>query len=56
MEEKLKKQSIDRLDIADSIIKKLKDNKIDTLEKLCQKSKSDLKKINIEQLNYNYLD
>ncbi|MCI8310110.1 hypothetical protein [uncultured Clostridium sp.] len=56
MEEKLKKQSIDRLDIADSIIKKLKDNKIDTLEKLCQKSKSDLKKINIEQFEANAIN
>ena len=56
MEEKLKKQSIDRLDIADSIIEKLKNNKIDTLGKLCKQSKADLKEIGIEQFEAKSID
>lgn len=56
MEEKLKKQSIDRLDIADSIIEKLKSNKIDTLGKLCKQSKADLKEIGIEQFEAKSID
>lgn len=56
MEEKLKKQSIDRLDIADSIIEKLKNNKIDTLGKLCKQSKTDLKEIGIEQFEAKSID
>lgn len=50
MEEKLKKQSINRLDVSDSTLEKLKESKIDTLGKLCNKSKKDLKEIGIEQI------
>ena len=56
MEEKLKKQSINRLDISDSILEKLKNNKIDTLEKLCKQSRTDLKKIGIEQYEAKSID
>ena len=51
MEDKLIKQNIDRLDISDNAIKILKDNKIITLGQLCKKSKSDLKKIEIEVMD-----
>lgn len=49
MEEKIKNQSINRLDISDHVIVLLKNAKIDTLGKLCSKSKKDLKEIGIEQ-------
>ena len=49
MEEKLSKQSINRLDVSDEIINKLENNKIDTLGQLCKKTKSELKKLYIGQ-------
>ncbi len=51
MEDKLIKQSIDRLDIGDIAIKTLKDNKIITIGQLCKKSKSDLRKLEIVQFD-----
>lgn len=47
MEEKLKKQSINRLDIKDSIINVLNENRIDTLGNLCEHSKTELKNIGL---------
>ena len=44
MEEKLKKQSINRLDIPDRAIKTLENNGITMLGNLIDNSKSDLKK------------
>lgn len=49
MEDKLNNQSINRLDIGDNAIKILNDNKIITIGQLCKNSKSDLKKLKIEQ-------
>lgn len=56
MEEKLKKQSIDRLDISDSIIERLKNNGIKTIGELCKKNKSDLQKIGIELFEAKSID
>lgn len=56
MEEKLKRQSIYRLDVPDKILQKLTDNHIETLGQLCQKSRSDLKKIGIEPYEAKELD
>ena len=47
MEEKIKKQSINRLDIKDSIINVLNENRIDTLGNLCEHSKTELKNIGL---------
>ena len=49
IEEKLAKQSINRLDISDNVTGILKANNINTLENLCEKSKSYLKSIDISQ-------
>lgn len=49
MEEKLRKQSIDRLDIGDNTIKILKENKIETLGKLCENNKIEFEYIGISQ-------
>lgn len=49
IEEKLAKQSINRLDISDNVTGILKANNINTLENLCEKSKSYLKSIDINQ-------
>lgn len=56
MEEKISKQSIDRLDICDNAINILKENNIKTIGQLCKKSKSDLKKLYIEQFEVNKID
>ena len=56
MEEKISKQSIERLDISDNVIKNLKANKITTIGQLCKKSKTDLKKIDIAQFEVNKID
>lgn len=56
MEEKISKQSIDRLDIGNNAINKLKENNIKTIGQLCKKSKSDLKKLYIEQFEVNKID
>ena len=44
MDEKLNKQSVDRLDISDNCMELLKSNDIETIGQLCKKSKTDLKK------------
>lgn len=49
IEEKLAKQSINRLDISDNVTGILKANNINTLENLCEKSKIYLKSIDISQ-------
>lgn len=56
MEDKLKIQSIDRLYISDSIIKKLKKNGIKTLGELCKKNRKDLKKIEIDSFEAKSID
>ncbi len=53
MNDKILVQSIDRLDISDKVINKLKDNNIKTLGKLCGKSKTDLKDLDIVQADIN---
>lgn len=47
--EKLKQQNIQRLDINDNTIEKLKQSKIINIGQLCKKSKTDLKKMNLLQ-------
>lgn len=54
--EKILSQSINRLDIADSIIIKLTQNGIDTLGELCKRSKKDLNKIGIQQYEAKLVD
>lgn len=49
MDEKMKKQYIQRLDINDKVIGILTSNNITTLGELCKKSKTDLKKLNLTQ-------
>ena len=56
IEEKLAKQSIKRLDISDTIIETLKENNINTLENLCEKSITYLKNINISQSEINKIN
>lgn len=47
MEEEISKKSVDNLDINNNIINILKSHRIRTIEQLCKKSKSDLKRIEI---------
>jgi DNA-directed RNA polymerase alpha subunit len=47
MEQKIRNQRIDRLDISDSVLNVLKENEITTLGNLCSKSKTDLKNIGL---------
>lgn len=49
MDEKMKKQYIQRLDISDKVIEILTNNSITTLGELCKKSKTDLKNLNLTQ-------
>lgn len=49
MREKILKQSINRLNISDNTILILKENKINIISELCKKSKTDLKKIGLQQ-------
>ena len=56
MEEKLKKQSINRLDIPDRAIKILENNGITMLGNLIDNSKSDLKKMGLEQFEINKIN
>lgn len=49
MDDKILKQSIDRLDISDKTLAILKENKINIIADLCKKSKTDLKKLDIIQ-------
>ena len=56
MEEILKKQSINRLDIPDRAIKILENNGITMLGNLIDNSKSDLKKWGLEQFEINKIN
>lgn len=47
MEDKLKNQSIERLNVSEEIIKKLNDNSIFTIGELCAKTKTNLINIGI---------
>ena len=47
MEEKIKNQSINRLDVKDNIIKQLNENGIETIGCLCNHSKTELKNIGL---------
>lgn len=47
MEDKIKVQDIQRLDISDNAINILNENKINTIGKLCRKSKADLKNLGL---------
>lgn len=53
MDDKILKQSIDRLDIRDKTLTILKENKINIIADLCKKSKNDLKKLDIVQIEIN---
>lgn len=56
MEDKIKKQSIDRLNIAVSILEGLKQNNIIKIEDLCKKSKKELKKLGFLQNEINEIN
>ena len=56
IDEKLAKQSINRLNISDNVTVILKANSINTLENLCDKSKSFLKSIDISQSDINKIN
>lgn len=49
IDEKLLGQSINRIEISDSVISILNKNKVSTLGDLCNKTKTDLKKLEINQ-------
>lgn len=56
MEEKMSKQSIDRLDISDNALKVLKENNIKTIGQLCRKSKSDLRDFELVQFEISKIE
>ena len=56
MEDKIKKQSIDRLNISVSIIERLKQSNIIKIEDLCKKSKKELKKLSFLQNEINEIN
>lgn len=56
MEEKMSKQKIERLDISDSAMNILKENKITTIGQLCKKSKTDLRDIQLVQNDVNKIE
>ncbi len=56
MEEKIKKENIDRLDISCSAISTLKENKITKIGQLCNKTRTDLKSINLTSNEINKID
>lgn len=56
IDEKLAKQSINRLNISDNVTGILKANSINTLENLCDKSKGYLKSIDIAQSDINKIN
>lgn len=49
MDEKVQKQSINRLDIKEDVISILENNSIENIGQLCRKTKTDLKKIELGQ-------
>lgn len=56
MDNKYVKQCIDRLDVSQEALDILKNNNIKTIEQLCNKSKSDLKKLDILSNHINKID
>lgn len=56
IDEKLLEQSINRIEIRDNTTEILNKNKIITLEDLCNKTKTDLKKLEINQGEINKMD
>lgn len=56
IDEKLLNQSINRIEISDNATEILNRNKITTLEDLCNKTKTDLKKLEINQGEINKMD
>lgn len=56
LDEKLLGQSISRIEISDNTTEILNRNKITTLEDLCNKTKTDLKKLEINQGEINKMD
>lgn len=56
MVDKIKEQSIERLDISCKTIDKLKENKITIIKQLSRKSKTDLKNIGLTANEYNKIE
>jgi len=56
IDEKLLNQSINRIEISDNATEILNKNKITTLEDLCNKTKTDLKILEINQGEINKMD
>lgn len=56
MEDKIKQQSIDRLDIKVDTINKLKKNKIEKIGQLTRKSKMNLKNLGLYSEEYNKIE
>lgn len=53
MEDKIKQQNIQRLDISDNSINLLNQNKIKTIGQLCKKTKKELRNIGMTQNEIN---
>lgn len=56
MDEKIKQQSLEKLKINNKIVTVLEENRISSLGDLCQKSKTDLKNIGLEQVETNKIE
>lgn len=56
IDEKILNQSINRIEISDNATEILNRNKITTLKDLCNKTKTDLKKLEINQGEINKMD
>lgn len=56
MESKYNNQSINRLDVEEKILKILEANNINTLGKLCGKTKSNLKEYDLTQAQINKIE
>lgn len=56
MEEKIKQQSVDRLDIRVTTINTLKENNIRKIYQLTKKSKADLKNLGLDSTEYNKIE
>ena len=54
--DKLLKQNIERIDIKDEVLEKLKNNNITILKDLCNKRKKELKEIGIEYQTINDME
>ena len=56
MEDKIKQQSIERLDIKVDTINILKENKLEKIGQLTKKSKTDLKNLGLNAVEYNKIE